>query len=241
MMKGEQRQLAERARFALIARCLSGPDPLYALQLLHDLELYGLVFSPPPGERLYAPTRDVQHPHVDFLGWAPLLTPSQLQPVEDYASSEQGGCVLRAASLLSSARSRAKSKESGDGNLADNHAGFVDSLDARLIDVLKDPEHCRRLFYAVSLLPLRHKLCKEKKKFVWAGEKTMMEGLKLGAKHTKDPLVCIYRSLDLLSACTHDALYGARDPPLPHLWPKEASPQARLCEWSPRYLALQLL
>ncbi len=199
----------------------TGPDPYGAVQLLQELDLLELVFFPPHEVAVFD-FETSEDETADVLGLAANLDPART------SASTPGPSILSiyAARLLNALHWRANGKGC---DFADNDAAsLASSVDAFFLQPLTDVEQRRRLYYAAVLLPLRHKLYKEKKKFAWAGEAVIMDGLKLGVKQTKEPVTNVYRASDLMLRADPTLLQGDGQPPVPHLWPAGAAPHAKL-------------
>lgn len=61
-----------------------------------------------------------------------------------------------------------------------------------------DKDTVRLLWFAVALLYVGDTLVPEKKAMVWTGARVVAQGLKLGTKNTKDPLLCFHAAAALL-------------------------------------------
>ncbi|KAJ1023167.1 hypothetical protein NDA16_003320 [Ustilago loliicola] len=204
-----------RERFGIeVDKMIKGPHPLLALFLLHRLELFPLVFHPPPSTgKLYnasetIPPRDLGEPASDSVALnAARLLDSILsgKGLEDVSSSYQP--VAMDSLRIADARSEAPKSDlsrafsaipSSPLSKAVFEALPVDLLSSWSSESLTSEER-RRLWISVALLPLRHLIYEEKKnKFAWAGESVIANGLKLGTKTLKEPVASLHRCMDLL-------------------------------------------
>lgn len=164
-----------RERFGIeIDKMLSGRRPLQALELLTELRLYDVVFMPPPPLPSSLET--------SYDGGASTSGPAQIPP--PVATCAVAACL---DDLLS------------DG---DRYSALWARMPAGWLSALREGERAparqRLLWYAVALLPLRHAYVLVKKKWTWAGQLTISQGLKLGNRQTKDPVGHLYTAARLL-------------------------------------------
>lgn len=155
-----------------VDKMLSGRDPRYALQLLAQLQLYWVVFMPPPALSQRMGRSSDHGAHIDEL-------------VHD-APDE------RAALSLS---------DSFDSLLRDT-SPLWSRLPADWLARVRAPDWSaqrRLVWYAIALLPLRDLYVQAKKQPAWAGAVTLSAGLKLGHRTTKDPVTSLVRAASLLS------------------------------------------
>ncbi|PWY97214.1 hypothetical protein BCV70DRAFT_203050 [Testicularia cyperi] len=209
-----------RERFGIeVDKMIKGPNPLLALFLIHRLELFPLIFHPPPGIKVVADTPasssptatmpDQPGPNAVALNGARLLDAIlKRQPTEDAAyhvqpvamdtlsinasssDSEQAKQVTRAFSALPASPIPQAVFDALPRDLLDSWSG-----------VQLSPEERRRLWMTVALLPLRGLVYEEKKnKMAWAGEVVVSSGLKLGTKTLKEPVASLNRCIDLIKA-----------------------------------------
>ena len=155
-----------------VDKMLSGRDPRYALQLLAQLQLYWVVFMPPPALSQRMGRSSDHGAHIDEL-------------VHD-APDE------RAALSLS---------DSFDSLLRDT-SPLWSRLPTDWLARVRSPEwraQRRLVWYAIALYPLRDLYIQAKKQPAWAGAVTISAGLKLGHRTTKDPVTSLVRAASLLS------------------------------------------
>lgn len=220
-----------RERFGIeVDKMIKGPHPLLALFLLHRLDLFPLVFHPPPSTgKLYNASettspRDLGEPTSDSiaLNAARLLDAilsnktmegisSANQPVEMDSLHIADGHNEAPKCDLSRAFSAIPSSPLPKALF---EALPVDLLSSWSSDSLTSEER-RRLWISVALLPLRHLIYEEKKnKFAWAGESVIANGLKLGTKTLKEPVASLHRCIELLPLgrrvlCSEQSQQGA--------------------------------
>lgn len=166
-----------RERFGIeVDKMLSGRDPCRALDMLSELQLYKVVFVPPPplAERAGKSSDGV---HID-------------EPVADVPDERValflGACM---ADLM-------------QAPAASPHAALWERVPADWLDALRSADAApkrRLLWYAIALFPLRDIYVNMKKALVWAGALTISDGLKLGNRTTKDPVQCLARAAALLT------------------------------------------
>ena len=155
-----------------VDKMLSGRDPRYALQLLSQLQLYWVVFMPPPALSQRMGRSSDHGAHIDEL-------------VHD-APDE------RAALSLS---------DSFD-SLLRGTSPLWSRLPADWLARVRAPDWSaqrRLVWYAIALLPLRDLYVQAKKQPAWAGAVTLSAGLKLGHRTTKDPVTSLVRAASLLT------------------------------------------
>ena len=155
-----------------VDKMLSGRDPRYALQLLSQLQLYWVVFMPPPALSQRMGRSSDHGAHIDEL-------------VHD-APDE------RAALSLS---------DSFD-SLLRGTSPLWSRLPADWLARVRAPDWSaqrRLVWYAIALLPLRDLYVQAKKQPAWAGAVTISAGLKLGHRTTKDPVTSLVRAASLLT------------------------------------------
>lgn len=175
-----------RERFGIeVDKMLSGRDPLHALELLTELELYRAVFLPPP-------------PHDETL----YLSHDQGTSNEGSLPALSPQAMLRVAACLH-----------GILHQCGPYADLWRRMPRDWVDAFTTSEHAapmqRLLWYAVALLPLQHIYYHEKKKAVWAGVLTIASGLKLGNRTTKDPVLHLHTAAQLLSRPSLDRFQPA--------------------------------
>lgn len=202
-----------RERFGIeVDKMIKGPHPLLALYLLHRLELFPLVFHPPPstGKLLVAGSSTQGQPVVDSvaLNAARLLdailsgkaaedTPSVNQSVaiDSLSIGSDDGSATQPKSELSRAFSALPASPLPKAVLE----ALPPDLLASFSSATLTPEERRRLWISVALLPLRQLMYEEKKnKLSWAGESVIANGLKLGTKTLKEPVASLHRCMEIL-------------------------------------------
>lgn len=155
-----------------VDKMLSGRDPRYALQLLAQLQLYWVVFMPPPALSQRMGRSSDHGAHIDEL-------------VHD-APDE------RAALSLSD----------GFDSLLRGTSPLWSRLPTDWLARVRSPEwraQRRLVWYAIALYPLRDLYIQAKKQPAWAGAVTLSAGLKLGHRTTKDPVTSLVRAASLLT------------------------------------------
>ena len=155
-----------------VDKMLSGRDPRYALQLLAQLQLYWVVFMPPPALSQRMGRSSDRGAHIDEL-------------VHD-APDE------RAALSLSD----------GFDSLLRGTSPLWSRLPTDWLARVRSPEwraQRRLVWYAIALYPLRDLYIQAKKQPAWAGAVTLSAGLKLGHRTTKDPVTSLVRAASLLT------------------------------------------
>lgn len=155
-----------------VDKMLSGRDPRYALQLLAQLQLYWVVFMPPPALSQRMGRSSDHGAHIDEL-------------VHD-APDE------RAALSLSD----------GFDSLLRGTSPLWSRLPTDWLARVRSPEwraQRRLVWYAIALYPLRDLYVQAKKQPAWAGAVTISAGLKLGHRTTKDPVTSLVRAASLLT------------------------------------------
>ena len=155
-----------------VDKMLSGRDPRYALQLLAQLQLYWVVFMPPPALSQRMGRSSDHGAHIDEL-------------VHD-APDE------RAALSLSD----------GFDSLLRGTSPLWSRLPTDWLARVRSPEwraQRRLVWYAIALYPLRDLYIQAKKQPAWAGAVTISAGLKLGHRTTKDPVTSLVRAASLLT------------------------------------------
>lgn len=155
-----------------VDKMLSGRDPRYALQLLAQLQLYWVVFMPPPALSQRMGRSSDHGAHIDEL-------------VHD-APDE------RAALSLSD----------GFDSLLRGTSPLWSRLPTDWLARVRSPEwraQRRLVWYAIALYPLRDLYVQAKKQPAWAGAVTLSAGLKLGHRTTKDPVTSLVRAASLLT------------------------------------------
>ena len=155
-----------------VDKMLSGRDPRYALQLLAQLQLYWVVFMPPPALSQRMGRSSDHGAHIDELVHdAP----------DERAALSLSDCfdsLLRGTSPLWS------------------------RLPTDWLARVRSPEwraQRRLVWYAIALYPLRDLYIQAKKQPAWAGAVTLSAGLKLGHRTTKDPVTSLVRAASLLT------------------------------------------
>ncbi|PWN34053.1 uncharacterized protein FA14DRAFT_136596, partial [Meira miltonrushii] len=74
-----------------------------------------------------------------------------------------------------------------------------------LSNIKDDEESQRLLYYSAALLPLRSAEWEEKKgKWQWAGACVILRGLKLAVRQTREPLICLWKSANILHRPTKE-------------------------------------
>lgn len=155
-----------------VDKMLSGRDPRYALQLLAQLQLYWVVFMPPPALSQRMGRSSDHGAHIDEL-------------VHD-APDERG-----ALSLSDHFDSLLRGTSPLWSRLPTDWLARVRSPDWRA--------QRRLVWYAIALYPLRDLYIQAKKQPAWAGAVTLSAGLKLGHRTTKDPVTSLVRAASLLT------------------------------------------
>ncbi|SNX85748.1 related to tRNA nucleotidyltransferase [Melanopsichium pennsylvanicum] len=200
-----------RERFGIeVDKMIKGPHPLLALFLLHRLELFPLVFHPPPPAgnlHLASSPKQAGQPASDSVALnAARLLDSILkgQALEDVAPVNQS-VPLGDLSLGNESAPRKSDLSRAFSSIPRSPLpkAVLESLPSDLISAWNfaslSSEERRRLWISVSLLPLRHLVCEEKKnKFAWAGESVIANGLKLGTKTLKEPVASLHKCMELL-------------------------------------------
>ena len=218
-----------RERFGIeVDKMLNGPDPLYALNLLIELDLFTLVFRPLPSAEPFYTFPEGFTLKTVATSW--VTSPEAKDMVE--GSPGESSVSLHAAEALLECMAQAGVErealyEQPFKHLTETQRQELSAIPRDLLQVLHAGEQRRRLFYGAALLPLRHLMSTEKKRLAWVGENVILEGLKLSGG-TKDALVCLYAAADLLSILGDSVLPNGSEPPLPHLWPATATEAARL-------------
>ena len=228
-----------RERFGIeVDKMIQGPHPLLSLYLLHRLELFPLVFHPPPSTgKLYlaasgSPPRDVGQPGPDSiaLNAARLLdallegkTMEEVSPVNQSVPIDN----LRIFDGRSDAPSSDLSRAFSSVPTSPLPNAVIDALPTDLLASWNraslSSEERRRLWISVALLPLRDLIYEEKKnKFAWAGESVIANGLKLGTKTLKEPVASLHRCMELLPLgrkvlCSEQTQQGAESEALDQL------------------------
>ena len=164
-----------RERFGIeVDKMLSGRDPFRALQLLSELGLYKVVFTPPP-------------PLIQRMG-----TSSGGAQIDAPADIPDENVALFLAACFDDLLQ-------GTGTYADLWAhiphDWLDTLRTSPTAASKQ----RLIWYALALFPLRDIYVQPKKQKEWAGLETISKGLKLGNRNTKDPVACLDRAVSVLS------------------------------------------
>lgn len=204
-----------RERFGIeVDKMIKGPQPLLALLLLHRLELFPLVFHPPPSAgNLYeasasAPASKLGQPASDSLA----LSAARLLDAILAGKPLQDASTVNQAVPLDNLRIADGRNDENKSDLARTFSSIPPSPVPRAVfealpsDLLSRwttaslcSEERRRLWISVALLPLRHLMYEEKKnKFFWAGESVIANGLKLGTKTLKEPVTSLHRCMELL-------------------------------------------
>lgn len=203
-----------RERFGIeVDKMIKGPHPLLALYVLHRLELFPLVFHPPPSSgKLYlasaaTPPRDLGQPASDSvsLNAARLLDAilkgksAEAYPVNQSVPIDS----LRIVDARSDSSKSDLSRAFSSIPPSPLPGAIFDALPADLLaswtSISLSSEERRRLWISVALLPLRDLIYEEKKnKFAWAGESVIANGLKLGTKSLKEPVASLHKCMELL-------------------------------------------
>lgn len=155
-----------------VDKMLSGRDPRYALQLLAQLQLYWVVFMPPPALSQRMGRSSDHGAHIDELVHD---APDERAAL---SLSDHFDSLLRGTSPLWS-------------RLPTDWLARVRSPDWRA--------QRRLVWYAIALYPLRDLYIQAKKQPAWAGAVTLSAGLKLGHRTTKDPVTSLVRAASLLT------------------------------------------
>ena len=155
-----------------VDKMLSGRDPRYALQLLAQLQLYWVVFMPPPALSQRMGRSSDHGAHIDELVHD---APDERAAL---SLSDHFDSLLRGTSPLWS-------------RLPTDWLARVRSPDWRA--------QRRLVWYAIALHPLRDLYIQAKKQPAWAGAVTLSAGLKLGHRTTKDPVTSLVRAASLLT------------------------------------------
>lgn len=155
-----------------VDKMLSGRDPRYALQLLAQLQLYWVVFMPPPALSQRMGRSSDHGAHIDEL-------------VHD-APDERGALGL----------------SDHFDSLLRGTSPLWSRLPTDWLARVRSPEwraQRRLVWYAIALYPLRDLYIQAKKQPAWAGAVTLSAGLKLGHRTTKDPVTSLVRAASLLT------------------------------------------
>ena len=155
-----------------VDKMLSGRDPRYALQLLAQLQLYWVVFMPPPALSQRMGRSSDHGAHIDEL-------------VHD-APDERGALSL----------------SDHFDSLLRGTSPLWSRLPTDWLARVRSPEwraQRRLVWYAIALYPLRDLYIQAKKQPAWAGAVTLSAGLKLGHRTTKDPITSLVRAASLLT------------------------------------------
>ena len=155
-----------------VDKMLSGRDPRYALQLLAQLQLYWVVFMPPPALSQRMGRSSDHGAHIDELVHD---APDERAAL---SLSDHFDSLLRGTSPLWS------------------------RLPTDWLARVRSPEwraQRRLVWYAIALYPLRDLYIQAKKQPAWAGAVTLSAGLKLGHRTTKDPITSLVRAASLLT------------------------------------------
>ena len=155
-----------------VDKMLSGRDPRYALQLLAQLQLYWVVFMPPPALSQRMGRSSDHGAHIDEL-------------VHD-APDERGALSL----------------SDHFDSLLRGTSPLWSRLPTDWLARVRSPEwraQRRLVWYAIALYPLRDLYIQAKKQPAWAGAVTLSAGLKLGHRTTKDPVTSLVRAASLLT------------------------------------------
>lgn len=155
-----------------VDKMLSGRDPRYALQLLAQLQLYWVVFMPPPALSQRMGRSSDHGAHIDELVHD---APDERAAL---SLSDHFDSLLRGTSPLWS------------------------RLPTDWLARVRSPDwHAQRrlVWYAIALYPLRDLYIQAKKQPAWAGAVTLSAGLKLGHRTTKDPVTSLVRAASLLT------------------------------------------
>ena len=155
-----------------VDKMLSGRDPRYALQLLAQLQLYWVVFMPPPALSQRMGRSSDHGAHIDELVHD---APDERAAL---SLSDHFDSLLRGTSPLWS------------------------RLPTDWLARVRSPEwraQRRLVWYAIALYPLRDLYIQAKKQPAWAGAVTLSAGLKLGHRTTKDPVTSLVRAASLLT------------------------------------------
>lgn len=204
-----------RERFGIeVDKMIKGPHPLLALFLLHRLELFPLVFHPPPSAgKLHvasagAPTAEIGEPAPDSVA----LNAARLLDAMMHVKALVDGSPVNQAVPMDTLSIGDAVKAAPSSDLSRAFSTIPTSPIPRAVfealpyDLLYSwssssltSEERRRLWISVSLLPLRHLMYEEKKnKHAWAGESVIANGLKMGTKTLKEPVASLHRCLELL-------------------------------------------
>ncbi|CDU25492.1 related to tRNA nucleotidyltransferase [Sporisorium scitamineum] len=204
-----------RERFGIeVDKMIKGPNPLLALFLLHRLELFPLVFHPPPSAgKLYlasasTPPKELGQPESDSVA----LNAARLLDAILGGKALEDGSPVNQSVPLDNLRIGDGRKDAPKADLSRAFSSIPSSpifkavLEALPADLLSSwssaslsSEERRRLWILVALLPVRHLIYEEKKnKFAWAGESVIANGLKLGTKTLKEPVASLHRCMELL-------------------------------------------
>ena len=201
-----------RERFGIeVDKMIKGPNPLLALYLLHRLELFPLVFHPPPSAgKLYlaSASNTPGQPAPDSVA---LNAARLLDAILGSKALEDASPVNRSVSMdtlhIGDARNDAPksdlSRAFSSIPTSPLPRAVLEALPADLVSSWSStslsPEERRRLWISVALMPVRHLIYEEKKnKFSWAGESVIAHGLKLGTKTLKEPVASLHRCMELL-------------------------------------------
>ncbi|SPO40755.1 related to tRNA nucleotidyltransferase [Pseudozyma flocculosa] len=211
-----------RERFGIeVDKMIKGPNPLLALFLIHRLELFPLIFHPPPtAGQIFAgspagPDSPTGEPAPDAvaLNAARLLDAVlKRQTLEQFAAQQHvsiDGLRLSSADAdVEVAQTESEAAKSATRAFSALPTSPIPQtvFDALPQDLLQSwdasalsSEEKRRLWISVSLLPLRGLQYEERKnKYAWAGESVIANGLKLGTKSLKEPVAHLDRATYIL-------------------------------------------
>lgn len=199
-----------RERFGIeVDKMIKGPNPLLALFLIHRLDMFDLIFHPPPSTgSMYVEHGDAQigQPASNDVGLnAARLLDAILKQIstDEIPTHPVAMDTLRIGSAATESE-QAKQVTGAFSALPPSplFPGMLDSLPKDLLATWSKSsltvEERRRVWYTVVMLPLKGLVYEEKKKkFAWAGESVIANGLKLGTKTLKEPVASLIKSIDL--------------------------------------------
>ncbi|KAN0061395.1 CCA tRNA nucleotidyltransferase, mitochondrial [Thecaphora frezii] len=208
-----------RERFGIeVDKMIKGPNPLLALFLIHRLELFPLIFHPPPSSGAIFAGSPVgpQSPRGEPSANAVALNAARLldailkqQTFEQAADQQQqvsiGSLRLSSANIGQTESETAKSATRAFSALPTSPVprSVLEALPQELLQswasTALSSEEKRRLWISISLLPLRGLYYEERKnKYAWAGEAVIAQGLKLGTKTLKEPVAHLDKAAYIL-------------------------------------------
>ncbi|PWN50985.1 hypothetical protein IE53DRAFT_386693 [Violaceomyces palustris] len=180
-----------RERFGIeVDKMIKGPHPLLALYLIQRLDLFPLIFHPPPSNSLR--TKSGQDQKAGEAG--PTSMALNAARVLD--------AVLKKEAASSRAPTNATPRSFSELPTSPLPESVFEAIGDDLMQAWStdlSAEQRRWLWFSVSLIPLHGLVYEEKKnKLAWAGEAVIANGLKLGAKTLRDPVSAMAKAVELL-------------------------------------------